>query len=127
MGKSSKQKNKKIDKRKKKSALKKKAAIKQKIKNAVVERRLKEYPTFSYKDHDQNSVSEEFVKEVKQILSRLNFNDKTLFNPLGQGFLKTMKLYGFQKAQNIRTVAGIEILPVFGLKTVGRGEFLFRV
>jgi len=34
---------------------------------------------------------------------------------------------GFQKTDNVRTVAGSEMLPVFGLQAVGRGEFLFGV
>src|SRR5512139_2924940 len=34
---------------------------------------------------------------------------------------------GFQKTENVRTVAGSEVLPVFGLQTVGRGESLFGI
>ena len=101
MSKSSKQKNKKIEKRKKKSALKKKAAIKQKIKNAAIEKRLKEYPNFHYRDYDKEIVSERFVKEVKEILNNLDFNDSSLFDLIEQGFLKMMKVDGFLKAQNL--------------------------
>jgi len=102
MGKSSKQKNKKIDKRKKRSALKKKAATQTKIRRAAIakeerasrERKLK-YPNFHYEKYDEESVSVEFVNEVKQILNNLDFNDSFFFNPQDKEFLKQMKINGF--------------------------------
>jgi hypothetical protein len=96
MGKSSRQKNEKIDKRKKRSALKKKAAIKQKMKNATIEKRLKEYPVFHFQKHDSALVSERFVNEVKRILRSLRFDDQTLFQPIQQKVFKQMKQHGFE-------------------------------
>jgi len=98
MGKSHKKKNKKLEKRKKKSLQKKKAAVRTKIKRDAIDKRLKEYPNFYYQNYDKESVSEKFVQEVKKILNSLNFNDKTLFNSIGQQFLKHMKQSGFVKA-----------------------------
>ena len=103
MGKSSKQKNKKAEKRKKRSALKKKAATKAKIRRVAIEKRLREYPNFHYKDYDKESVSAEFVEEVKQVLNNFNFNDSTILTPLLKYFYK--EISHLKRSTHINRVA----------------------
>jgi hypothetical protein len=95
MGKSSKNKNKKLEKRKKRSAQKKKAGIKEKIQNVAIEKRLRDYPNFIYHNYDQDVVSKRFAEEVKQILINIKFDDPTLFTPPQQKIFKLMKQIGF--------------------------------
>ena len=95
MGKSKKRRNEKQDKRRKQSALKKKQQVKNKIRIKADERRKKEYPVFNYFNMNEGFVSERFIKEIKKVLNRVRFDDRSIFDSKQQRMFRDIKKYGF--------------------------------
>jgi hypothetical protein len=98
MSSSSNRRIKKKAKRKKQSALKKKQMTREKVKRIAKEKRAREYPIFHYEDYNREAVSEKFVREIKQTLSGINFDDQTIFKKEHMAFFKLMKKIGFKQA-----------------------------
>jgi len=103
MSSSSKKRIKKKAKRKKQSVLKKKRMTYEKIKRIAKEKRAREYPIFHYKDYNREAVSEKFVREIKQILSEIKFDDQNIFKKEDITFFKLMKEIGFNQAIDLIT------------------------
>jgi len=95
---SEKRRTKKKSERKKCSAKKKKKLSIEKQRVAIGLKRKRDFPIFIFKDYNENVVSEQFVSDVKDILKKIKFTDRSMFIKNEEIFYKLMKEYGFQDA-----------------------------
>ena len=118
MGKSKKRRNNKQEKRRKRSVLKKKQQVKNKIRLKANEKRKNEYPVFNYFNMNEGFVSQRFIYEIKKILNKLRFDDRSLFDPKQQRKFQDIKKYGFTAVTDKLLSEDLTLVD-FGVKHMG--------